>query len=149
MDLRPSIGITTGQAFCGVVGSRGRREYSVLGDTVNLSARLMQHATVSGSGVLCETKTAEACARASSHWHPLSFYDIQTINVKGKSVPIKIWKPILKDQPPHAVNLHLQQQLHSDATKEDFNGDVEMQRCRDILRDLVDSNLPKNFQVML
>jgi class 3 adenylate cyclase len=30
LRLRPSIGVTTGQAFCGVVGSRARREYSVL-----------------------------------------------------------------------------------------------------------------------
>ena len=38
-----SVGLTTGHAFCGVVGSQGnRREYTVLGDVVNLSARLMQ-----------------------------------------------------------------------------------------------------------
>lgn len=35
---------TTGVAFAGVVGNRVRREYSVLGDIVNVSARLMQHA---------------------------------------------------------------------------------------------------------
>lgn len=51
LDLRPSVGITTGAAFCGVVGSRGRREYSVLGDSVNLSARLMQHSTKTGAKV--------------------------------------------------------------------------------------------------
>jgi class 3 adenylate cyclase len=38
-----AIGITTGVVFAGVCGHRGsRREYTVLGDTVNLSARLMQ-----------------------------------------------------------------------------------------------------------
>jgi len=37
-----SIGIATGKVFAGVVGTSGsRREYSVLGDEVNLSARLM------------------------------------------------------------------------------------------------------------
>ena len=41
-----AIGISTGTAFCGVVGSSGsRREYSVLGDCINISARLMQMAT--------------------------------------------------------------------------------------------------------
>ena len=37
-----SIGIATGLVFCGVVGTSGsRREYSLLGDSVNLSARMM------------------------------------------------------------------------------------------------------------
>ncbi len=40
--LIASVGITTGVVFCGVVGSTTRKEYTVLGDTVNLSARLMQ-----------------------------------------------------------------------------------------------------------
>jgi hypothetical protein len=36
------IGVSTGRTFCGVVGSKTRREYTVLGTMVNLSARLMQ-----------------------------------------------------------------------------------------------------------
>lgn len=36
------IGIATGVVFTGVVGTSGsRREYSILGDSVNLAARLM------------------------------------------------------------------------------------------------------------
>ena len=45
IKCRCSIGISSGIAFCGVVGTSGsRREYSILGDCVNLSARLMQMA---------------------------------------------------------------------------------------------------------
>ena len=36
-----SIGITTGEAYCGTVGSKIRQDYVAMGDTVNLSARLM------------------------------------------------------------------------------------------------------------
>ncbi|CAE7935410.1 Adcy10, partial [Symbiodinium sp. KB8] len=49
------IGITSGTAFCGPIGSKTRQEYSVLGDVVNTSARLMQAAkaksSTSGSSV--------------------------------------------------------------------------------------------------
>ena len=35
------IGITTARTFCGVIGSRMRREFTVMGDSINLAARLM------------------------------------------------------------------------------------------------------------
>jgi class 3 adenylate cyclase len=49
-----SVGVTTGVVFCGVVGATMRKEYTVLGDTVNLSARLMQYACANGGGVVCD-----------------------------------------------------------------------------------------------
>ena len=41
LGLTPSIGVTKGDAYCGVTGSIQRREYTVLGDSINLAARLM------------------------------------------------------------------------------------------------------------
>ena len=42
MGMACCLGITSGVAFCGPVGAGMRREYSVIGDVVNTSARLMQ-----------------------------------------------------------------------------------------------------------
>ena len=44
LGMKTSVGITTGNVFCGCVGSHVRREYAVIGDVVNLSARLMSKA---------------------------------------------------------------------------------------------------------
>ena len=44
LGLGGRFGVTTGRNYCGVVGSASRMEYTVLGDSVNLSARLMSNA---------------------------------------------------------------------------------------------------------
>lgn len=55
--ISSSIGVTSGDAFCGAVGSEERREYAMVGDIVNLAARLMVSAD---GGVLCDQSTQEA-----------------------------------------------------------------------------------------
>ncbi|MEC9465376.1 MAG: BREX system ATP-binding domain-containing protein, partial [Myxococcota bacterium] len=79
-----SVGLSTGQAFCGAVGSDIRREYTVIGDVVNLSARLMQAAN---GGILCETGTYEEAVVA------VQFRKLEPIMVKGKSNVIPIFEP--------------------------------------------------------
>lgn len=43
-SLRISAGLTSGRLFCGEVGSKIRREYTVMGEAVNMAARLMSKA---------------------------------------------------------------------------------------------------------
>ncbi len=49
-----SIGVTTGIAFCGVVGHPQRHEYTVIGQKVNMAARLMMKFP---SAVTCDETT--------------------------------------------------------------------------------------------
>ena len=49
----------------------------MLGDTVNLSARLMQHAVKEGGGILCDTATQYAAR------HRIQFEELPKITVKG------------------------------------------------------------------
>ena len=52
--LSIDIGITSGEAFCGLVGVPGRRcEYGVMGPCVNLAARLMCMCEAKGVNLLC------------------------------------------------------------------------------------------------
>jgi class 3 adenylate cyclase/tetratricopeptide (TPR) repeat protein len=84
LGRRVAVGVTTGRAFCGTVGSRWRREYTMLGAVVNLAARLMQEA---GDGVLCDRATATA-ARAA-----LPFEALAPVRVKGRADPVPVYRP--------------------------------------------------------
>ena len=84
MNLRNSIGVTTGLVFCGTIGNALRREYTIMGDVVNLAARLM---TASSSEILCNAATYEA-AQAN-----LRFEALPNISVKGKTEPIQVYRP--------------------------------------------------------
>src|SRR5690349_1308391 len=45
LNVRSYIGVATGRIFCGSVGNESRREYTIIGNAVNLSARLMTAAS--------------------------------------------------------------------------------------------------------
>jgi adenylate cyclase len=57
--VKIGCGIHTGQATCGVVGAERRLEYTVIGDTVNLSARLESTTKEFGVPILISEATAQ------------------------------------------------------------------------------------------
>ncbi len=88
-NVPTSVGIATGPVFCGVYGSEHRRQYTTLGNTVNLAARLMQSADHS---ILCDETTSKAAGSAST----LQFEPKGEILVKGRSAPVAVFSPTLR-----------------------------------------------------
>lgn len=80
------IGINSGPVISGNIGSRDMMDYTVIGDTVNLGARLCSHAP-SGKIIVSDTvhkKTSEI----------FNFKKLDSINVKGKRKAIAIYEVI-------------------------------------------------------
>jgi len=86
LGVKAHIGVTTGKVFAGVIGPPHRCEYSLLGDMVNLAARLMCKAPF--GGVLCDDRTY-SLSKSS-----IEFEILEPIQVKGKFGYQKIFKPI-------------------------------------------------------
>jgi class 3 adenylate cyclase/tetratricopeptide (TPR) repeat protein len=79
-----SIGVTTGQVFCGEVGNAQRREYTMLGTVVNLAAQLMQAAQGS---ITCDATTYQV---AHSR---IGFETLPPLQLKGKSETVAVYRP--------------------------------------------------------
>jgi class 3 adenylate cyclase/tetratricopeptide (TPR) repeat protein len=84
--MEASIGVASGRAFCGVIGSATRRQYTAVGSVMNMSARLMQAAA---GRVLCDQTTFQS-AQSNSGLH---FETPGEIRVKGIAEPLTVYIP--------------------------------------------------------
>jgi class 3 adenylate cyclase/tetratricopeptide (TPR) repeat protein len=85
-----AIGVTTGRVLCGAVGSRTRREYTMMGSVVNRAARLMQTAAVVADSprIMCDDLTWQATHRS------VAFVVLEPLQLKGFAAPVRVYRPI-------------------------------------------------------
>jgi adenylate cyclase len=85
-NLAVGIGINSGEVIMGAMGSRERMDYTVLGDAVNLAARLCSHA---GRG---QTLVASATYEALADPTAFAIERLAPIQVKGKRDPVTVYE---------------------------------------------------------
>jgi adenylate cyclase len=79
--VRHRIGLNTGEALIGNIGSRRRFSYTAFGENVNIASRLEQANTSLGTSILAAESVAMA-TRDAFFWR-----EIDTIRVRGRSAP--------------------------------------------------------------
>ncbi len=87
-QMRSRIGLNTGRCVVGNMGSRTRFNYTMMGDDVNLAARMESGAKSWGAYIMCTESTREACERHGPG--RVLFRPLGRIVVKGRAHPTMI-----------------------------------------------------------
>ncbi len=87
LEIEMRIGIATGPAVVGTVGSRAHSNYTVMGDIVNLASRLEGACKTYDLHFLVDEETWRRT-------EGVLFREIDSLRVKGRKTPVRIFQPL-------------------------------------------------------
>ena len=84
--IRIGIGVHHGPLFCGVLGDMERQEFTVLGDTVNVAARLQDQSKVLGTPLVVSGSVLAAAGADAADWHRVG-----PLTLPGRREPVEVY----------------------------------------------------------
>ncbi len=84
--LRIGIGINTGVVIAGTIGGASKLEFTLIGDTVNVAARVEQLTKTTGDAILLTQQSVDALIS-----RPPRLIDRGSYELKGKSAPVQVF----------------------------------------------------------
>ena len=85
-ELRIGIGVNTGTVIAGTIGGAGKLEFTLIGDTVNVAARVEQLTKTTGDAILLTGQCVDALTS-----RPSGLTDRGHHELKGKSAPVQVF----------------------------------------------------------
>ncbi len=101
-EMQTRVGLNTGVCMIGNMGSRTRFNYTMMGDNVNLAARMESGAKSWGAYTMCAEATKQACEQHGGD--RVVFRALGRIVVKGRTKPVPIFEIVgLKETLPEGA----------------------------------------------
>ncbi len=98
-EIKIGIGINSGEMTVGNIGGKDRFDYTVLGDNVNLGARLEGLTKKYGVTIVVSETVVDNAQGNSLRDNSIAFRQLDEVRVKGKSDSVKIYEPYLQTSP--------------------------------------------------